>query len=80
MESASAQAKVKLTSLRDEMQYFTGSENGGELSAEQIATEIERASTDKKLIEKSIMTDRETRTELANLLEEKSAIASKTSR
>ena len=38
MESASAQAEVKLTSLRDEMQYFTGSENGGELSAEEIAT------------------------------------------
>ena len=73
MESASAQADIKLTSLRDEMQYFTGSENGGELSAEQIATEIERASTDKKSIEKSIMVDRKTRTELADLLEEKSA-------
>ena len=73
MERASAQAEHKLTSLRDEMQYFTGSENGGELSAEQIAAEIERASTDKKSIEESIMADRKTRTELADLLEEKSA-------
>ncbi|WP_342538752.1 chromosome segregation protein SMC [Sporosarcina sp. FSL K6-1540] len=77
MEDASAQAKVKLTALRDEMQYFTGNENGGELSAEQIAMEIERASADKKLIEKSIMTDREIRTKLANLLEEKSATLQK---
>jgi chromosome segregation protein len=77
MERVSARAEKKWTLLQDEMQYFTGSENGGELTAEQIASEIIRASAEKSAIEKAVLTGRKSRAELAALLEEKSELLRK---
>ncbi|HJF31519.1 MAG TPA: chromosome segregation protein SMC [Sporosarcina psychrophila] len=77
MAYAFSQAEAKLASLRDEMQYFTGTESGSELNTEQIAAEIEKASAEKDSLEKAIMADRETRTVLANRLEEKNTLLQK---
>ncbi|NYF24198.1 chromosome segregation protein SMC [Sporosarcina sp. JAI121] len=74
MERAFTQTEQKWTALQEEVQYFTGSENGGELTAEQIAEEIGKATAEKSSIEKAITASRKTRTDLAALLEEKSTL------
>lgn len=71
---ASEQAEHKMTLLQDEVQYFTGSENGGELTAEQIALEINRTASEKSTIEKAVSAGGKKRAELAALLEEKSTL------
>ena len=77
MASASEQATRKWSTLQDEMDFFTGSDEGGELTAEQIATQIKQAASEKSSIEQSIMAGRETRLALAGRFEDNSQLLQK---
>ncbi|MCG7334081.1 chromosome segregation protein SMC [Sporosarcina sp. ACRSM] len=70
LEEAVAQNEQKRTSLNEEIQFFTGNEGIGDLTAEDIESQIGQANDEKESIELAITTGRERRVVLAGLLDE----------
>ena len=54
MERAIASAEQKISLLDEEMNYFTGNEEGGELTSEEIVRTNRKAVSEKKTIESAI--------------------------
>lgn len=74
MERTTGQVEHKMVTLQDQLQFFTGNEEGRELTAEEIVAQIDKASTERTLIDKAIMTGRETRMQHSTQLEENSTL------
>ena len=70
MEQALVQAEQKLVSFHDEVQFFTGRDGAGELTAEDIEIRIGQAVSEKERIEQAIGTGRDSRVVLAGHLDE----------
>ena len=70
MEQALVQAEQKLVSFHDEVQFFTGRDGAGELTAEDIEIRIGQAVSEKERIEQAIGTGRDSRVVLAGRLDE----------
>ncbi|CAM3080574.1 chromosome segregation protein SMC [Filibacter tadaridae] len=68
------QIDKKLTSLKDELQFFTGSIEGSELSTEEIASQIDHASLEKESIELALVQSRASRAELDTKMEENEGV------
>ncbi|WP_203246197.1 chromosome segregation protein SMC [Sporosarcina beigongshangi] len=74
MERATGQVEHKIVSLQEQLQYFTGNEDGREMTAEEIGEQIVKATADRALIETAITTGREGRAKLSDQLEGQSAL------
>ena len=74
MERTTGQVEHKMVTLQDQLQFFTGNEEGRELTAEEIVAEIDKATAERTLIDKAVMTSRETRTKFSTQLEENATL------
>ncbi|WP_342509405.1 chromosome segregation protein SMC [Sporosarcina sp. FSL K6-2383] len=74
MERAMGQVEHKITSLQEQLQYFTGDEDGREMTAEEIGEQIVKATADRALIDTAIVTGKTGRMKLSDQLEEQSAL------
>ena len=77
MERAMAAATQKITSLSEDLHYFTGADEGGELSFDEIAEQIERSANGKKETESAIGVSKDKRTESAINIETKESLLRK---
>ena len=74
MERGIASAERKISLQNEELNYFTGNEEGGQLTSEEIVDRIENAITKKGTIESAISNSREKRNEYVKLIDEKATL------
>ncbi|BAQ10486.1 chromosome partition protein smc [Bacillus sp. OxB-1] len=73
MEESAKRLAEKILRLQEELQFFHGSDEGGELTADEIQKRIEGAVQEKSTVEQELIQKRESRVLLSQQLEEKGA-------